>query len=468
VGSKPQKSPSLRELPSVDQLITTSQAARITETYGRPLTLDAIRQSLEEARSAFPGTRSIPDSNVLLNRVREILEEWTSPSLQPVINATGVIIHTNLGRAPLSLDALRAIERVSAGYVTLEYDLEKGKRGSRLVHTEKSLARLTGAEAALVVNNNASAVLLVLAALARRRKVIVSRSQLVEIGGGFRVPDIMRQSGARLLEIGTTNRVHLADYEAALDESPAIILKVHRSNFQIIGFTMEPALREICDLAHSHHLPVVDDLGSGSLLDTSRFGLDKEPMVQESLQDGADLVCFSGDKLLGGPQAGVIVGRKDLIVRLRKHPLARAVRPDKLCLAALAATLDHYLRDEAEREIPIWRMIALRESAIHERAGLWSIGLDGCEVIPGRSTVGGGSLPGQTLPTWLLALRVASPDRFLQLLRRSNPPIIARVEEERVVFDPRTILEEQGISFLEGLQRALSTEAASSARRKRK
>jgi L-seryl-tRNA(Ser) seleniumtransferase len=297
--------------------------------------------------------------------------------------------------------------------------------------------------------------MLVLSALARRRSVVIARSQLVEIGGGFRVPDVMKQSGARLLEVGTTNRIHLADYEEALQDSPAIFMRAHRSNFRIVGFTSEPDLREIAAVAHRGGIPLVDDLGSGSLLDTARFGLAHEPMVQESLDGGADLVCFSGDKLLGGPQAGIVVGRADLIARLKKHPLARAIRADKLCLAALSATLLHYLKDEAELEIPIWRMIAVELEQIQQRADAWRQTLGQGKVILGESTVGGGSLPGETLPTYLLALTAHSPQRFLKRLRQAHIPVIARAQDEMVVFDPRTVLPEQDKVLLEGIREAL-------------
>lgn len=446
---------SLRDLPSVDHLIKSTRAASLVETFGRPLVLDAVRSELEAARQKFADSGIVPGEADLLDQVEAQLQAWTAPSLKPVINATGVIIHTNLGRAPLSGAAIEAMREVAADYSNLEFNLKTGKRGSRLLHPEKALVRLTGGEAALVVNNNAAAVLLALSATARRRKVVIARSQLVEIGGGFRVPDVLRQSGAKLLEVGTTNRIHLADYEAALEESPAAILQVHRSNFEIVGFTAEPPLKEICDLAHRHNLPVVDDLGSGSMLETSRYGLGHEPMVQESLQDGSDLVCFSGDKLVGGPQAGIIVGRKDLVAKLRKHPLARAVRADKVCLAALSATLNHYLKGEAEREIPIWRMISTPEEAVKARATRWSERLGQGEVVAGLSTVGGGSLPGETLPTWLLSMRAPSPNAALNKLRRADPPVIARIEEGRVLLDPRTVLPEQEENLLTALEHNL-------------
>ncbi|HUV91685.1 MAG TPA: L-seryl-tRNA(Sec) selenium transferase [Anaerolineales bacterium] len=443
----------LRSLPSVDQLLQTEEVNQWISSYGRPLTLDAIRSVLDKVRLCYAEASTIPDRESLLEQVGSKLQNWTAPTLRDVINATGVILHTNLGRAPLSQAALDAIRSVASGYSTLEYDLRKGKRGTRLVHAETLLKRITGASAALVVNNNAAAVMLALTALARRRAVVIARTQLVEIGGGFRVPDVMKQSGARLVEVGTTNRVHLADYESALDESPVMILRAHRSNFRIIGFTTEPSLAELASLARRVGIPLVDDLGSGSLLDTSRFGLGHEPMVQESLAQGADLVCFSGDKLLGGPQAGIIVGRADLVAKLKKHPLARAIRADKLCLAGLSATLLHYLKDEAAQEVPVWRMIAMPTEQIRERAQNWVEVIGHGEVIDGESTVGGGSLPGETLPTFILALRVRGPNRFLARLRESNPAIIARLDDDRVVLDPRTVLPEQEGALLDGLRR---------------
>jgi L-seryl-tRNA(Ser) seleniumtransferase len=398
----------------------------------------------------------VPDEAALLAGVEGRLQAWTTPTLLAVINASGVVLHTNLGRAPLSKAALQAAQAVSAGYSNLEYDLDKGQRGSRLVHAETLLQRLCGVEAALVVNNNAAAVLLALSALARRRAVVIARSQLVEIGGGFRVPDVMKQSGARLLEVGATNRVHLDDYAAALEEKPALFLRAHRSNFRISGFTSEPELIEIAALAHEAGISLVDDLGSGALLDTARFGLAHEPMVQESLAAGADLVCFSGDKLLGGPQAGIIVGQASLVDSLKKHPLARAVRGDKLCLAALSATLLHYIKDEAESEIPIWRMIAAPLDDLERRAHFWATSLGQGQVIPGESTVGGGSLPDETLPTWLLAVDLASPNRVLKRLRQARLPVIARTQDERLVLDPRTVLPEQEMMMLDTLQEVLA------------
>ncbi len=446
----------LRSLPSVDQLLKDPQVNQWLAAFGRPLTLDAIREALAAARREYPRKGQVPASDDLLKSVGRSLKSWTAPTLLPVVNASGVILQTNLGRAPLSRASLQAIQEVAFGYSNLEYDLKRGKRGSRLVHAEALLQRITGAEAAIVVNNNAAAVLLALTALARRRAVVIARSQLVEIGGGFRVPDIMKQSGARLVEVGTTNRVHLADYEDSLSEKPVLFMRAHRSNFRIVGFTSEPDLVEIAGAAHQAGIPLLDDLGSGSLLDTSHYGLGHEPTVQESLAAGADLVCFSGDKLLGGPQAGIIVGRAELVAKLKKHPLARAIRADKLCLSALTATLLHYHKDEAEREIPIWRMIATSLAQLEERAQNWARALGQGELIQGESTVGGGSLPGETLPTWLLGLHVAGPDRFLARLRQAEPPIIARLQDDRILLDPRTVLPEQEQDMLAGINSALS------------
>ncbi len=452
----------LRNLPSVEQLLQTQRAATLIAAYGRPQTLDAIRAVLADLRAQWGAEEearaqgNLPDRLQILDLAGERLDGWMRPTLLPVINATGVVLHTNLGRAPLSRAAVQAVQNVSFSYSNLEYNLEKGARGTRLTHAEELLRRITGAQAALVVNNNAAALLLALMALAKRRRVVISRTQLVEIGGGFRVPDVMSQSGAHLVEVGTTNRVHLHDFEEALQEPAALVMRVHHSNFRIVGFTTEPSLDEMVGLAHRLDTPVLDDLGSGVLLDTARFGLGHEPTVQESLQAGADLVCFSGDKLLGGPQAGIILGRADLVAKLKKHPLARAVRADKLCLAALSATLLHYLKDEAEREIPVWQMIAMRPEQAQARAHHWAGELGTGEVIAGLSTVGGGSLPEEVLPTYLLALDVPQPNRFLARLRAAHPPVIARVQDERVVFDPRTVLIEQEAALLVGVKNALA------------
>lgn len=446
----------LRSLPSVDRLLQSEQAGLTVAAYGRPLVVNAIRSVLQDTRDQHQENEELPDQDALLAFVEQRLREWTNPSLVGVINASGVVLHTNLGRAPLSRTAAAAVQEAALGYTNLEYDLKAGQRGSRLLHAEDILRRLLGVEAALVVNNNAAAVLLALSALAKRKGVVIARSQLVEVGGGFRIPDVMKQSGAKLIEIGATNRVHLADYEQALtDPSTALVMRAHRSNFRITGFTSEPSLAEIASAAYKAGLPLLDDLGSGTLIDTLKYGMEHEPTIQESLDAGADLVCFSGDKLLGGPQAGIIAGKADLVAKLRKHPLARAIRADKLCIAALSATLMHYLKDEAEREIPIWRMIAEPVVHLEERANRWKDQLAQGEVIDGLSAVGGGSLPGETIPTRLLALKVSGTNAFLKRLREQKPPIIARLEDDRVVLDPRTVLPEQEDTLIHGIKAAL-------------
>ena len=447
----------LRELPSVEQILQTQTAAELIATYGRPLTLTAIRTVLEETRALIKldPKPALPSIDTLLAQAESELFNWTKPPLVPLINATGVILHTNLGRAPLSGSTIRAMDSVSRGYSNLEYDLEKGTRGSRLTHAESVLQKLTGVESAIIVNNNASAVLLVLSALANKKRVIISRSQLVEIGGGFRVPDVMKQSGAKLVEVGTTNKVHLSDYEAELKNAGGLVMRVHPSNFKVIGFTEEPELKDIVELAHKAGLIVVDDLGSGALVDTAKYGLAHEPTVQESLAAGVDVVCFSGDKLLGGPQAGIIAGRRELVDKIRKHPLARAVRADKACLAGVTATLMHYLKDEAEREIPILKMMSLSLKQVKGRASAWVLELGQGEIVEGESTVGGGSLPGESFKTFLLSLVVKSPDKFLKKLRKQNPPIIARTENDKVLLDPRTVLPEQEGALIVGLKNVL-------------
>ncbi len=446
--------PRLRDLPSVENLISSSNGQRLSGLYGREAVLSALRDALGEARVKLRAGEQIPiDAEVLLGTSEAMLHGQFMPSLRPVINATGVIIHTNLGRAPLSEAAQEAIREVAAQYNTLEFDLETGKRGSRLRHASELLATLTGGEAALVVNNTAAALVLLLSALALGKEVIISRGQLVEIGGGFRVPEVMEQSGAKLVEVGATNRTRPADYVKAITPNTALLMRAHASNFKQIGFVEQVDLGEMATIAHAHGLLLVDDLGSGALLDTAVYGLEHEPTVQESIAAGADLVTFSGDKLLGAPQAGILVGKKDLIDLLKAHPLARAVRADKLCLAGLVATLDHYRRGEAERAVPIWRMVAMTMEVLRATATRWAEVVGGI-VVEGQSAVGGGSLPGETLPTCLLALDVPSVDAFAARLRAGTTPIIARISEGRVLFDPRTVLSGQEDALLAGIQAA--------------
>lgn len=438
----------LRALPSVDRLLSHNRVQQLIKEYSHRLVLEAIRADLDSARRSLLAERNCEISaSAVLERITQALRTSFQPSLLPVINATGVIIHTNLGRAPLSKAAQAAMAAVAVAYNTLEYDLEAGERGSRQVHAANLLRGLTGAEDAIVLNNNAAALILILSALARDREVIISRGQLVEIGGGFRIPAIMRESGATLVEVGTTNRTRIEDYEAAVTEQTAMLLRVHASNFRQLGFVAQPTLDQLTACARQHGLLAVDDLGSGTLINTSKFGLAYEPTIQDSLAAGFDLICFSGDKLLGGPQAGIIVGKAELIARLKRHPLARALRVDKLTYAALIATLRHYLRGEALQHVPIWRMIARPLAEIERTAERWRAQVGG-EVLAGRSTVGGGSLPGSDLPTRLLAIRATSPARFIARLRQADPPVIARVANSQALLDPRTVLPEQEADLL--------------------
>lgn len=445
-----------RSLPSVDRLL---QDARLAEALvGRPRgsVVAAVRDVLEDAREAI---RLGEQAGDLVNAIQQRLASCDRLPLRPVINATGVVIHTNLGRAPLSRAALRAMAEVGAGYSNLEYDLEAGTRGSRHEHVSGLLRDLTGAEDALVVNNNAAAVLLALSGIAQGREVVISRGELVEIGGGFRIPDVLRQSGAILVEVGTTNRTYVADYTAAITDQTAALLWVHNSNYRVVGFTHAPALPELTAAAHTRGLPLIADLGSGTLLDTSRFGLEQEPLVQDVVQAGADLVCFSGDKLLGGPQAGILVGTSELIGRLKRHPLTRALRPDKGTIAALGATLLHYQRGEAERAVPVWQMISASTADIEARARAIIAQLrnrgGGWTIEDGQSAVGGGSLPGETLPTRLLAAPAGvDPGRLGKALRGQAPAIVGRIERGRFVLDLRTVLPEQDAALANALLQA--------------
>ena len=451
----------LRKLPSVDRLLQEQPVQTLSREYGHSLVVEAIRVTLDDLRWRILAGADCPSQAELLAEIGGRVAASTRPTLQPLINATGVIIHTNLGRAPLSDATLAAMQEAGTGYSNLEFDLAQGERGSRYDHAEELLRRLTGAEAALLVNNNAGALLLILTALARGREVVISRGQLVEIGGGFRIPDVMAQSGARLIEVGTTNRTYRRDYETAITEATALLLRVHSSNFRIIGFTHQVESGELVELARECKLEMVDDLGSGALLDTAAFGLAHEPMVQESVAAGADLVCFSGDKLLGGPQAGIIVGKKALVERLKQHPLVRALRVDKTTIAGVQANLLHYLKGEALREIPVWRMIAMPLPEIEARAArlaaqLAEVGIQ-AEVAEGFSTVGGGSLPGETLPTRLVALRVNSPDALARSLRLGQPAVVGRIEGGRLLLDLRTVLPGQDEVLGRCAKRALVT-----------
>ena len=439
----------LRSLPSVDRVL--SQPAIAALALPAELIADAVREELQRRRVDLLAAQSdapAPSPERVAESVAEWLSELFTPSLRPIINATGVVIHTNLGRAPLSDAAIAAMQE-AARYSNLEFDLEAGVRGSRAHHLDAPLRALTGAEAALVVNNNAAALYLTLAAHAREREVVVSRGQAVEIGGGFRIPDVLRQSGAALVEVGATNRTRAADYAEAIRERTAALLRVHSSNFRIVGFTEETQLAEMASIAREHGVLLIDDIGSGCLLETREYGLTHEPTPQESITAGADLALFSGDKLLGGPQAGIIVGREAAVAPLRSHPLMRTLRPDKMTIAALSATLGHYLRGEAEAEIPVWRMIAAEADELRERAESWRTALGIGQVVAEQSPIGGGSLPGETRPTWVLRL---PDDGLARRLRSGEPPVIARVVDGGVQLDPRTVPLEQEPALLEALR----------------
>ncbi len=425
----------LRGLPSVHAIL---EAMRPRAAAGDATPF--AREALEEARRNAQTSGAVPDLDALAERALQLQALANAPTLVPVINASGVILQTNLGRAPLSDRALQAARAVSTQYSNLEFDLEAGTRGSRHEHARTLIRRVTGAGDAMVVNNNAAAVYLVLHALTGGREVIVSRGQAVEIGGEFRIPDIVAESGARIVEVGTTNRTAARDYANAITEETGAILRVHRSNFRISGFVTEPSLSELASTAREHGVLLLDDLGSGVLIDTAQFGMTHEPTVQESLSGGADLVLFSGDKLLGGPQCGIIAGRADLIERLRRHPLARVLRVDKLTFAALSATLLAYAQETALEEIPIWRMVSTPLESLEARAAAWVAAAGTGEVLDARTMLGGGSLPEESVPT--RAAAIDAPDGATALaasLRQNAPAIIARIQDERVLLDPRTV-----------------------------
>ena len=447
----------LRQIPSVDELLAQPRLAALSKRVDRNLVVEVARAVLADLRGRIAEDSNWTAISLDGTSVEELIsaqvEKILSRSLQPVINATGVILHTNLGRAPLPESVVDEFRRSATQYSNLEYDLEEGARGKRDVHTSELLKRLTGAEAAIVVNNCAAAVLVTLAALARGGEVIVSRGELIEIGDGFRIPEIMEQSGAILREIGTTNRTHLADYENAINEKTRVLLRVHPSNFKVTGFTDKPSLEELVALSKRSGLPLVEDLGSGCLVDLSEHGV-SEPTVKQSIEAGVSVVMFSGDKLLGGPQAGIIAGKKELIARVRRYPLFRALRVDKLTIAALEATLGAYLRG-AWDEIPTMRMIRMRAQELKRRAENFirelrpELPLDEVEieVADGASLAGGGSTPSQSLPTKIIRIASArySATKLEQRLRRApaGVSVIARVEDERLILDLRTVFPEQ-------------------------
>jgi L-seryl-tRNA(Ser) seleniumtransferase len=468
--SAEQRAALLRQIPSVDELLSRPRLVRLAEQRGRALIVESARAVLEElrqlvARDADLAAATLNLDGALEGQIAAEVERALAYSLRPVINATGVILHTNLGRAPLSAAAVERIRETAATYSNLEYDLAAGERGKRDVHTARLLARIAGAEAAIVVNNNAAAVFLVLNALAKGGEVIVSRGELIEIGDGFRIPDIMSESGAVLHEVGTTNRTRLADYERAINERTRLLLRVHPSNFRVVGFTERPSLDDLVALGRRANVPVFEDLGSGCLVDLSAYGFD-EPVVHPSLAAGAAVVSFSGDKLLGGPQAGVIAGKKELVERIRRNPMFRALRVDKLTIAALEATLNAYLRGALD-EIPALRMIRMTAGEIERRIegflprlrSQLSAGEAQVEVLPGESVIGGGSTPAQHLATHLVAIHSKGFSTAQLEARLRKPavgaPVLARIVEDRLVLDLRTVLPEQEEALAAALAAAL-------------
>jgi L-seryl-tRNA(Ser) seleniumtransferase len=470
--------PDFRAIPSIEQLRQRPAIRALEAQFGAEATVGALRAAAAEARRALAGGASAEVVGSIEQAAATQLAAVFRPSLAPVINATGVVIHTNLGRAPLAAAAIERVADVARGYSSLEYDVDRGARGRRDVHAEGPICRLTGAEAAVVVNNNAAATMIVLAALAAGREVIVSRGELVEIGGGFRVPDVMAQSGATLREVGTTNKTRAADYAAAITEKTALILRVHPSNFTIEGFTERPHLAELVAIGKKFNIPVAEDLGSGNVSDqrsdtvsdpgsdavsdpgsdaVSDPGSDavSDPTVAATIAAGVDVCCFSGDKLLGGPQAGIIVGRRAQIDRIRKHPLMRALRVDKMTYAALEATLAEYVAGRAQTTVPVQRMLTMTAAEIRARADAVANAIHGnhgwrADVVKGVSAIGGGSAPGVELPTWVVAIEKTgtTPDSLEAALRRQAPPIIARIERDRVLLDLRTVLPEQDSALL--------------------
>lgn len=457
----------LRQLPSVDKLLKTERAGVFIERYGRSLVVDASRRVIENLRSEIrkgkegaTAAESVSQESIL-SKIEHHLQNKFSPSLKKAINASGVILHTGLGRAVIPQEAQESIREVIEGYCNLATDIKTGQRGHRDVHLDNLLCELTGAEAATVVNNNAAATMLILNTLAKGKEVIVSRGQLVEIGGSFRMPDVMATSAAILREVGTTNKTHLQDYTSAISEDTGAIMRVHHSNYRIVGFAEEPSIAELAKLAKKHNLPLIDDLGSGALVDLKEYGIENEPMVQDSLEAGADIACFSGDKLIGGPQAGIIVGKAEFIKRIRKNPLSRAFRIGKMTIAAMEATLRLFLTPEKLKEFhPVYRMLSLSLEEIEARLQkvfkvLQKQIPDEAEfsIIEGGSQVGSGSVPVQTIPTKLLMVKpkAFSVESLARSLRHNQPPVFPRVQKDAVLLDFRTIQEKEDKLVLEAL-----------------
>jgi len=442
----------LRRLPSVDSLLRTDAGRKGSEKFGRSLLKLAVQRVLDGVRADAEKGREPPEDDVVLARaVRLAAMSWYGAS--PLINATGVLLHTGLGRAPLPDRAARAASQAARSYVDIELDRESGKRGRRTTRAETMLIALTGAEDALVVNNNAAALLLALSALARRREVPVSRGELIEIGGEFRLPDIMAASGAKLVEVGTTNRTRLADFRAVITERTGMVLKVHPSNYRVTGFAETPRADELAGLAQGAGVPFLYDLGSG-LLDRYPGVPEEEPAATEALSQGADLVCFSGDKLLGGPQAGIVLGRADQVERLRRHPVARAVRVDKMQVAALEAVLRLYTTGR-RGDLPLWRLLDMPSGKIKDRAATLALELPGARARKCESVVGGGSLPGYSVPSWAVEVAVMRAPAIASRLRTGSPPVLCRIENDMLVFDLRTVPQEEDDRLLRAIRYAL-------------
>jgi L-seryl-tRNA(Ser) seleniumtransferase len=446
-----------REIPSVNQVLQQTEVSDLISEYSHNSIVELVRDELAAARQSVASGGEPPSLDSISNSVtKRAASRWKSWP-ETVINATGVILHTNLGRAPLSDESIEAASVAAAGYSDLEFDLESGRRGSRQAHISRLVCQATGAEAALVVNNNASAVMLGLAAIAAGKEVIVSRGEAVEIGGGFRIPDVLRQSGATLVEVGTTNRTYARDFEAAINENTGAVLSVHASNFHVMGFTHAPTTAELVEVGDRNGVPVLHDLGSGCLLDTRPYGLAWEPRPQESVRAGVALGFFSGDKLLGGPQAGIIVGKREYVDIVSAHPLARAVRIDKMSMASLSATMLHYIRDDSTEKVPIWRMISAPLDKLRARASDWkgSVG-HWAEIVESRAAIGGGSLPGETIESVALQIDCGSigqsAEGVLTRLRQHDQPIIGRIEDDHVLLDTRTVLPAQDKAVSSALQ----------------
>ncbi|MEM7783140.1 MAG: L-seryl-tRNA(Sec) selenium transferase [Planctomycetota bacterium] len=455
-----------RKLPSVNQLLESPQLKQAVESVNHNVVVDGIRTFLDDLRTQVVNAAdeiTIPSANELASKIADWIKTEEKPYLREVINGTGIVLHTGLGRAPLGSDALKAMNEIARGYASVEIDLATGERGQRVKAVEKILCELTGAESAIVVNNNAAATMLTLSALAGGKEVIVSRGQLIEIGGSYRLPDVMECSGAKLKEVGTTNKTHLSDYENAVGEETGALLKVHPSNFEVVGFTKTVSTRDMVKVARQHDLPMIDDVGSGALIDYSKFGLMDEPVVSASIQDGSDVVLFSGDKLIGGPQCGIIIGKKRYIQKILKNPLMRAMRVGKLTLASLHATLLQYRDPEkAMQSIPLLRMLSMPIENLSMRAKkaaeqiTYSAAVENCDVVEDHSMLGGGSLPTQKIPTWCIAVTPSgmSVDQLADRLRKNQPAVMGRVHKDRLFIDMRTVQVSQDVELVSAFEGA--------------